>query len=94
LSDDHSLEQNLVDLGWHQKNHQRREAFTYSVVTLDESRVLGCVYIDPASNPSSDAEVTLWARPDSGVEGDLERVVRAWIAEAWPFERVGYPFSD
>ena len=42
-----TLEQNLIDLGWHQKEFQRRRSFAYTVVALDESRVLGCVYIYP-----------------------------------------------
>src|SRR5688500_19042573 len=28
-----TLEQNLIDLGWHQKEFQRRTAFAYTVVT-------------------------------------------------------------
>ena len=43
-----TLEQNLIDLGWHQKEFQRRKSFAYTVVALDESRVLGCVYIYPS----------------------------------------------
>ena len=41
-------EQNLIDLGWHQKEFQRRSSFAYTVVAPDESRVLGCVYIYPS----------------------------------------------
>lgn len=91
LSDDHDLVQNLVDLGWHQKNHQRREAFTYTVVALDESRVLGCVYIDPCADEGVDAEVHLWARPDSTIEPQLEQVVQAWLESDWPFDIVVFP---
>ena len=28
-----TLEQNLIDLGWHQKEFQRRDSFAYTVVT-------------------------------------------------------------
>jgi hypothetical protein len=35
-----TLEQNLIDLGWHQKEFQRRRSFAYTVVAPDESRVL------------------------------------------------------
>src|SRR5690242_5183601 len=44
---DLTLEQDLVDLGWHQKEFQRRRSFAYTVVSLDERRVLGCVYVEP-----------------------------------------------
>ena len=42
---DLTLEQNLMDLGWHQVEFQRRSSFTYTVVSLDGARCLGCVYI-------------------------------------------------
>jgi hypothetical protein len=57
-----TLEQNLIDLGWHQKEFQRRSSFAYTVVTPDESRVIGCVYIKPTRKQGFDAVVFLWAR--------------------------------
>lgn len=89
-----TLEQNLIDLGWHQKEFQRRRSFAYTVVQPDESRVLGCVYIYPPSRPGFDAEVYLWARADelaTGLEHELEVRVRKWLAERWPFQRVAWP---
>ena len=94
LADEHSLTQNLIDLGWHQKRHQLGEAFTYTVVTADESRVVGCVYFDPPSRAGFDAEVTFWSRGEPGLEERLERVVRGWLSTAWPFERVAFPGRD
>ena len=41
-SKDLSLEQDLIDLGWHQKEFQKRRSFTFTVVSLDETKVLGC----------------------------------------------------
>lgn len=92
--EDLSLEQNLIDLGWHQKEFQRRSSFAYTVVALDESRVLGCVYIFPFDKGGYDVEVTMWARSDmieSGLDDKLYRTVRSWIADNWPFERAAYP---
>ena len=92
-----TLEQNLIDLGWHQKEFQRRRSFAYTVVSLDETRVVGCVYIDPASKIGYDAEVYLWARLNelaSGLETELEAVVRTWLAENWPFKNVVFPGKD
>lgn len=92
--DDLSLEQNLIDLAWHQKEFQRRSSFAYTVVTLDESRVIGCVYIVPCDKGGYDAEVTMWARSDmiaSGLDADLYNTVRSWLADDWPFERIAYP---
>jgi len=89
-----SLEENLVDLGWHHKEFKRRTSFAYTVVALDESRVLGCVYINPTRKRGYDAAVFLWARAselDHGLESRLEAAVKAWIAKEWPFKNVAYP---
>jgi len=92
-----TLEQDLIDLGWHQKEFQRRRSFAYTVVSLDESRVLGCVYIDPSSKNGYDAEVYLWARQSelaSGLETELEETVKTWLAEKWPFKNPAFPGKD
>ena len=44
-SKDLTFEQDLIDLGWHQKEFQSRSSFAYTVVSLDESEVVGCLYI-------------------------------------------------
>ena len=92
--EDLTLEQDLIDLGWHQKEFQMRSSFDYAVMSPDESRLLGCVYIDPPEKAGYDAEVYLWARQDrreQGLEEELEQVVRRWISEEWPFGKVAYP---
>jgi len=92
-----TLEANLVDLGWHQKEFQIRRSFTYTVVSLDGSKVLGCVYIHPTRKPGYDAEITFWAREsDQSDPADraLEQAVRAWIAAEWPFANPAFPGRD
>ena len=37
LSKDLTFEQDLIDLGWHQKEFQKRTFFAYTVMNLDES---------------------------------------------------------
>lgn len=89
-----TLEQNLIDLGWHQKEFQRRRSFAYTAVTLDETRVIGCVYIYPTRKHGYDAEVYLWAResaPGSVADARLFSAVDEWLAESWPFDDVAYP---
>jgi hypothetical protein len=86
---------NLVDLGWHQKEFELRRSFAYTVVTPDESEVLGCVYIDPSD--SHDARIKLWVRRsawDAGLDPVLESSVREWLATRWPFERVTFAERD
>ena len=89
-----TLEQDLIDLGWHQKEFQKRTSFAYTVVTPSESRVLGCVYIYPAQKREYDAVVFLWARQSElagGLEQRLTQAVKDWIAREWPFRCVAYP---
>ena len=89
-----TLEQNLIDLGWHQKEFQRRSSFAYTVVTLDETRVIGCVYIYPTRKRGYDAEVYLWARESafgSPADSRLFDVVEKWLADEWPFETAAFP---
>ena len=87
-----TLEENLVDLGWHQKEFELRRSFAYTVVAPDEARVLGCVYLYPSDE--ADVEVRLWVRRDAwdeGLDPELERAVREWLAERWPFRSAVWP---
>ena len=96
-SADLTLEQDLIDLGWHQKEFQRRSSFDYAVMSPDETRLLGCVYVDPPEAAGYDAEVWLWVRAselDSGLDAELYATVRRWIEQRWPFRRVAYPGRD
>jgi hypothetical protein len=79
-----SLEQDLIDLAWHQKEAELKRSFNYVVLSPDESRVLGCVYVDPPVKEGADADVTLWVRveeEDTGLEEAVEEAVRKWISE-------------
>ena len=89
-----TLEQDLIDLGWHQKEFQRRRSFAYTVVTPSGSEVTGCVYINPTRKRGYDAEVFLWARQSElagGLETRLYSAVADWLAKEWPFSKVAFP---
>lgn len=93
-SADLTLEQDLIDLGWHQKEFQKRTSFAYTVMNLDESECLGCVYIYPSTKEGFDAEVYMWVRKsayDAGLDPVLYVSVKEWIQKKWPFEKVAYP---
>lgn len=86
-----SLEQNIIDLAWHQKEFQLRCSFDYAVMSLDERQLLGCVYVDPPEAPGTDAEVWYWVRASelaSGLELILGDFVLCWLAQVWPFRVV------
>ena len=89
-----TFEQDLIDLGWHQKEFQMRSTFAYTVVTLDEKRVIGCIYINPTSKGEFDADITMWVRADvvsDGLDSILFNTVKDWVSEDWAFEKPAYP---
>ncbi|MET0325315.1 MAG: N-acetyltransferase [Ilumatobacteraceae bacterium] len=87
-----SLDRNLDDLRRHAADFVARTGFTFTVLDPDTGDVIGCVYLYPS--PSEDADVTAqtWVR-DSHAELDvpLADAVAAWLAAAWPWERVDRP---
>jgi len=96
-SNDLTFEQDLIDLGWHQKEFQMRSSFAYTVVRLDESQVLGCLYINPTTKGDYDASIAMWIRAsevDNGLDSILFDSVKKWISEVWPFKKVAYPGRD
>lgn len=91
------IEENLADLEQHQQEFLDREAFAYTVVSLDESRVLGCVYINPTESADVEASVYMWVREseyDKGLDAILFQTVKDWIDSSWPFTAVSYPGRD
>jgi hypothetical protein len=90
-----TVKENLVDLGWHQKEFALRRSFAYTVVAPDESRVLGCVYLDPSE--THDVHVWMWVRRDAwddGLDPVLEATVRSWLERDWPFTRPTFGKRD
>ena len=89
-----TLRQNLIDLGWHEKEFQNRTSFAFTMVTLDESKVLGCVYFFPSRKAGYDAEIFMWVRASElakGLDQRLFDVVQSWTASEWPFKNPAYP---
>jgi hypothetical protein len=88
------LEQDLIDLAWHQKEAQRRTSFAYAVMNPMGTQQVGCVYIEPPLTDGFDAAVLYWVRTSeltTGLEEVLEQAVRQWLAEQWCFDHVEYP---
>lgn len=89
-----TLEQDLIDLGWHQKEFQRRTSFAYTVMNPAESQCLGCVYINPARKKGYDVQIYLWVRKsefDKGLDRILFQAVKEWVRQNWPFDNPAYP---
>jgi len=89
-----TLEEDLIDLGWHQREFMNRSSFAYTMVTLDESTVVGCVYVNPTRKRGYDAEVYLWVREsslESGLDSRLYDAVKRWLASDWNFDNPAMP---
>ncbi len=88
-----TLEQNLIDLGWHQKEFQKRRSFAYTVVSLDDNEVLGCLYIYPSQNKEYCADIFLWYKESyigEPKDEELLNNVKDWVNNEWPFKKVNY----
>jgi RimJ/RimL family protein N-acetyltransferase len=81
--DDFSLADNLEDLKWHWDEHQKRIAFTFTVLNPKEDACLGCVYIKPITEILADNPE--WETSASTGSADVSRqsaLVRFWVVES------------
>ena len=89
-----TLEANILDCAWHQKEFELRSSFTYTVVNLAETAVLGCLYIYPTRAAGYDADITMWVHQSEaakGLDAHLFDSVESWVASSWPFSNPAYP---
>jgi hypothetical protein len=88
-----TLQDEIIELGWHIGEWRRRRSFAYAVMRPDGGTCYGSVYVYPTMKRDYDAHVILWTVPEApaGLEGELYAAVRRWLGEAWPFAKVGYP---
>ncbi len=92
-----TIEQDLVDLGWHQKEFENKSSFAYTVMKSDESKCLGCIYIDPSEKAGFDAKMICWVRKSeikNGLDEKLFSTVKFWLKEEWWFNSVAFPGRD
>jgi len=92
-----TLTENLIDLGWHQREFTLRHSFAYTVMSRDENRCLGCCYIYPSDRQGYDVMVFYWARGDEwgeGLEAKIGREFRDWLKRDWPFRSIAFPGRD
>jgi len=86
-----TLQDNLGDLQRHAEDFAQRAGFTYTVLSRDSGRIIGCVYIYPSGNAAGGAEVSSWIRADrADLDVALHNAVSAWLSTAWPFTVVSY----
>ena len=89
---DLTLEQNLIDLGWHHKEFQNRSSFAYAVRNPDKTEYMGCVYLYPSTQKGYDVDVYGWlikSACDRGLFSQFKQTVKSWLKE-WPFKKPYY----
>ncbi len=92
--DDMTIEENYNDLKEHQEEFDSKIAFTYTVLSLDESECLGCVYIYPPVRDKTDARVYLWATQEKLEEGFEEVMlndIENWLKNYWQMKNIDFP---
>lgn len=89
-----TVEQDRADLEHHEQEVHAHESFNYAILDQSESRLLGCVYLDPpVDTDEADVIVSWWVIDDrvgSALQAELARFVPNWVTTAWPFRRPRY----
>ena len=89
-----TLEENLIDLGWHQREFTLGHSFTYTVLSPESNKIIGCCYIYPSANPQYEVQVFYWIKENllkDGLESELGITIKSWLEESWPFKRIDFP---
>jgi hypothetical protein len=94
---DLTLEEDLIDLAWHQREFEHHTSFAYTVMNLDETECMGCVYFYPPgfrsnTNPpaDTDCDISFWVTQkayEKGLYEELYKVLLKWVEE-WPFKKI------
>lgn len=96
---DLTYEDDLIDLGWHQREFENRTSFTYTLLNPDRTKCLGCVYIYPTdigkfqAPEGADVILSMWVTQeeyDNGLYPKLFKAVKNWIEKVWSFRNPYY----
>ncbi|WP_306320856.1 MULTISPECIES: N-acetyltransferase [unclassified Streptomyces] len=92
-----TYEADRADLLRHEKEIAAHESFNYALLNEAETKLLGCVYIDPPERTGSDADIAWWVVDDLSGGADeraLDALVPEWIGADWPFTQPRYLGRD
>ncbi len=91
-----TYEADWQDLARHEREAAALQSFNYAILDAGETRLLGCVYIDPPdgrTGEGADALVSWWVIDDAvrvPLERCLAEAIPRWLADSWGFGRVDY----
>lgn len=80
-----TLEKNLVDLAWHQREFEARRSFAWTMET-PEGGYLGCLYIYPSISGEKSADVAWWwKKGEEANHTSFQKLLFAWLkSDEWP----------
>ena len=97
-----TMEENLVDLVRHEREHISNEAFTYTILNIRKDECLGCIYIVPLFSEMEKAlpeiiaakypvQVRYWVRSahmNTSLEREITQQLIDWMKEEWNFDYI------
>lgn len=98
-TEDLTLEEDMIDLSWHQREFEFGTSFAFTVMNKDETECLGCIYFyppsaamsDAASKDGADVSISWWVTQkmyDLGFYDILSKDIKEWVETKWPFQKV------
>lgn len=98
-SEDLSLEDDRIDLSWHQREFEWGYSFAFTIMNPDETKCLGCIYFYPPGKGlkkmselgDSEVEVSWWITQEMYNKGEYRNVsndIRNWVETEWPFKKI------
>lgn len=84
-SDGLTLDENLIDIAWHQKEFQSNRSFAW-VIEDNKGSYLGCLYVYPSISGENTADVHWWWRSGTTVDtSDFRKSLLDWMSsDDWP----------
>src|SRR5258706_15112050 len=91
---DLTFEDDLIDLAWHQREFENRHSFAYTVMDLEGTECLGCIYFYPPGTrkkapENSDVDISFWVTAKAYREGLYEilyKEILEWLDQDWLFK--------
>lgn len=81
-------EEDLVDLGWHQKEFSLKRSFAWIIADPENDAYLGCAYVFPPQDADSPAEAWFWFRTSvrpAVDEAGFRQAFETWLnGPVWP----------
>ena len=95
-SDDMTIEENYDDLLKHQEQFDNNQGFADTVVTPDDSRCIGCLYIYPFSHGVYDCRIFYWLVDERADQLDTQfkGFLDEWIPDTFGFKNPVFPGRD